>query len=204
MPSLCWCRDRCKFFKSKHRLSMGIRYWACANYSCDYPDRRWDTSRYRQLVRAGSNMFPYHFSFKVRTNNLSRLPVVLGSAMWLPQVDRPRYPPTQAVDSRLSEVGCQKGPREEGGRAPHRRAQPAYPAIDAHLEAYRRKEHEKKKEMAAEAKAAGEKYNAELARKGTWPRSTQYSDSLRPYVSCISNYVKVCVYRPWFISMRAI
>ena len=43
----------------------------------------------------------------------------------------------------------------------------------AHLEACRRREREKKRKMAAEAKAAGKEYNAELARKGKWPRSTQ-------------------------------
>ena len=45
-PPLCWCRDTCKFLKSKQRLSLGMRYWGCANYSCDYPDRCWDTSSY--------------------------------------------------------------------------------------------------------------------------------------------------------------
>ena len=74
-PPLCWCRDPCKFFKSKQRLSLGMRYWGCANYSCDYPDRRWDTSSYRQPVRTSYSVFPYYFSFKVRTNNLSRLPL---------------------------------------------------------------------------------------------------------------------------------
>ena len=83
-PPLCWCRDPCKFFKSKQRLSLGMRYWGCANYSSDYPDRRWDTSSYRQPARTSYSVFPYYFSFKVRTNNLSRLPVVPGSAMWLP------------------------------------------------------------------------------------------------------------------------
>ena len=93
-PPLCWCMDPCKFFKSKHPLSLGMRYWGCANYSCDYPDRRWDTRSYRQPVRSSYSMFPYLFSSKVGTNNLSRLPVVPGSAMWLPQVDRPGDPPT--------------------------------------------------------------------------------------------------------------
>lgn len=81
-------------FKSKHWLSLGMRYWGCVNYSSDYPDRHWDTRCYRQPVRIGSIMFPYHFSFKVHTNNLPRPPVVPGSAMWLSQVDRPRDPPT--------------------------------------------------------------------------------------------------------------
>ena len=45
-PPLCWCRDPCKFFKSKQWLSLGMCYWGCVNYSCDYPDRRWDTSSY--------------------------------------------------------------------------------------------------------------------------------------------------------------
>ena len=31
-PPLCWCKDRCKFFKSKHRISLGMRYWGCTNY----------------------------------------------------------------------------------------------------------------------------------------------------------------------------
>ena len=91
-PPLCWCRDPCKFFKSKDRISIGMRYWGCANYSSDYPDRRWDTSSYRQPVRTSYSVFPYYFSFKVRTNNLSWLPVVPGSAMWLLQGDRPSDP----------------------------------------------------------------------------------------------------------------
>ena len=73
-PPLCWCRDPCKFFKSKQQLSMGMRYWGCANYSYDYLDRHWDTSSYRQPVRSSYSMFPYLFSFKVGTNNLSLVP----------------------------------------------------------------------------------------------------------------------------------
>ena len=48
--------------------------------------------------------------------------------------------------------------------------------MKAHLEACRRRDREareKKREMAAKAKEVSEEYNAELARKGKWPRSMQ-------------------------------
>lgn len=123
-------RDPCKFFKSKQRLSLGMRYWGCANYSSDYPDRRWDMCSYRQLVRTSYSVFLSYFSFKVRTNNLSCPLIIPGSAMWLPQVGQPRDPPTWPVDSRLRGVGCQKGPRDPGGGAPQRRAKRAHTLRD--------------------------------------------------------------------------
>ena len=87
-PPLCWCGDVCKFFKSKHRISLGMRYWGCANYSSDYPNRRFDTATYRQPVTTTCTIFPYLFSFTTRTNNISLLFTVSGAPMCLPQMDR--------------------------------------------------------------------------------------------------------------------
>nr|CCI55292.1 PH01B001G05.15 [Phyllostachys edulis] len=169
-PPLYWCRDRCKFFNSKHRLNLDKCYWGCANYSCDYPDRRWDTSRYWQLIKIDYSMFPYHLSFKVCTNNLSRLLVVPDLlCRYRKWINLEIYQHNQWT------LDCEEwdNNRDHERREEERRTEEHNQRIRRETQAYkcrereaREREREKKREMAAEAKAADEEYNTVLARKG--------------------------------------
>lgn len=93
--------------------------------------------------------------------------------MWLPQVDRPRDPPT-SLDfdewnaKRAYEIQEEEHHTDEQNERIRRETK-------AHLEACRRREREarererERKEMATKAKEVSVEFNAELARKGKWP-----------------------------------
>ena len=101
--------------------------------------------------------------------------------MWLPQVDRPGDPPRDQWTLDFNEWNAKRSHeiREEERRNDEQNERIRW-ETKAHLEACNRREREarerereKKREMAAKAKEASKEFNAELARKGKWSRSTQ-------------------------------